>query len=66
MFAFRYKIGGQARYIKDWQDICLMEDQATYIYKKVDTGNIVNIDTIKQEIETDRLDMMDDTSGKIN
>ena len=60
------KIGGQARYIKDRKDICLMEDQAKYIYKKVETGNIGNIDTIKQEIETDRLDLMDNTNGEIN
>ena len=43
-----------------------MEDQAKYIYKKVETEKVVNIDTIKQEIETDRLDKMDDTNGKIN
>ena len=39
------KFGGQARYIKDREAICLMEDQAKYIYKKVETENIVNVDT---------------------
>ena len=43
-----------------------MEDQAKHIYKKVETENIANVDTIKQEIEVDRLDKMDDTNGKIN
>ena len=26
-----------------------MEDQAKYIYKKLDTPNIVNVDTMKQD-----------------
>ena len=60
------KIGGQARYIKDRGAICLMEDQAIHIYKKVETENIVNIDIIKQIIETGKLDKMDDNNGKIN
>ena len=48
------KIGGQTRYIKDKEAVCLMEDQAKYIYRKVETENIVNVDTIKQEIEADK------------
>ena len=59
------KIVGQARYIKDRETICLMEDQVKHIYKKVETENIVNIDKMKQEIEADKLDMMDDNNGKI-
>ena len=43
------KIGGQARYIKDKEAICLTEDQARHIYKKVKLENIVSVDTIKQE-----------------
>ena len=43
-----------------------MEDQAKYIYKQVETENIVNVDIIKQKIELDKLDRMDDTDGKIN
>ena len=57
--------GGQARYIKDREAVCLMEDQARYIYKKRDK-NIVNIDTLKQEIEEDKLKRMNDTNGEIN
>ena len=43
-----------------------MEDQAKYIYKKVETENIFNVDTIKQKIEVDKFDKMDDTNGKVN
>ena len=50
------KIGGPARYIKDKEAICLMNDKAKHIYKKVESEGIVNLDTIKLEIETDKLD----------
>ena len=33
-----------------------MEDQAKYIYKKVETENIVNVDTTKEEMEEDKLE----------
>ena len=33
-----------------------MNDQARHICKVVESENIVNIDTIKQEIEADKLD----------
>ena len=33
--------------MKDREAICLMEDQAKHIYKKVETENIANIDTMK-------------------
>ena len=59
------KIGGQTRYIKDKAAICLTDNQARHVYKKVESGSIINIDTIKQEIEQD-IDKIDDTSGKIN
>ena len=49
------KIGGQARNIKDKEAICLIKDQARYIYKKVESENIINVDTIKQEIKVDKL-----------
>ena len=32
----------------------------------VETEKLVNVDTIQQEIETDRLDKMDDTNDEIN
>ena len=46
--------------------ICLKEDQAEHIYKKVETENIVNIDTIKQQTDVDKLDKTDDNNGEIN
>ena len=42
-----------------------MEDQARHIYKKVETGDIIKVDTIRQEIEQD-IDRMDYASGDIN
>ena len=60
------KISGQARYIKDREAICLTENQARHIYKKVESENIVNIDTIKQDIKAVMLDKIDDNNGKMN
>ena len=54
------------RYIKDKEAVCLMETQAECIYKELEAENIANIDTIKQEIEADKLDKMDNTNGKMN
>ena len=42
-----------------------MDNQATHIYKKVESGSVINVDTIKQEMGQD-IDRMDDTSGEIN
>ena len=33
-----------------------MNDQARHIYKKVESESIVNVDTIKWELEVDKLD----------
>ena len=45
---------------------CLTNDQARHIYKKVELEGVVNIDTIKQEIEEDKLgkDNIDDDEIK--
>ena len=59
------KIGGQARYIKDKEAICLINDQARHVYKKIESGSVIDADTIKQEIDQD-IDKIDDTNGKIN
>ena len=32
-----------------------MEDQARHVYKMVETGKIINIETLKQEIEDDKM-----------
>ena len=45
----------------------LTEDQARHVYKKVESCNIININTLKQDIEQDwELNRLDDTSGDIN
>ena len=49
------KIGGPVKYVKDKETICLTNDQARHIYKKVELEGVVNIDTIKQKIEEDKL-----------
>ena len=59
------KIGGQARYIKDKEAICLMNDQARHVYKKIESGSIINVDTIKQGIDQD-VGKIDYTNGEIN
>ena len=48
------KIGGPEKYAKDKETICLTNDQARHIYKKVELEGIVNVDTITQEIEQDK------------
>ena len=60
------KIGGLARYMKDKEAICLMNDQARQIYKAVKSENIFNIDTVKEEIEADKLDNNYLDGDKIN
>ena len=64
-FPLNTKIGGQAGYIKDKEAICLTNDEARHVYKKIESGSIINIDTITQEIDQD-VDKIDDTNGEIN
>ena len=45
------EIGGQTNYSKEKVDKCLTSNQAKYIYNKIESGSIINIDTIKQEME---------------
>ena len=60
-------IGGQIKSDKYKENKYLTEEQARHIYRKVESGNIININTLKQEIEQDReLNRLDDTSGDIN
>ena len=61
------RIGGQSR------DGCptirqyLTREQTSYIYKKVETGEMINTDTIKQEIEQEKqLSKIDDTNRETN
>ena len=45
--------------------MCLTKDQAKCIYKKVESEGVVNVDTIKQEIEEDKLSK-DSTDEEVN
>ena len=53
------KKGGQVRnkitYIPDREKKCLTEDKARYIYEMVEQNKLVNIHTMKQEIEDDKM-----------
>ena len=45
----------------------MTREQANYIYKKVETGDVINTDTIQQEIEQEeQLNRIDDTNSEIN
>ena len=52
---FNSKTGGDIKYIKDKDAICLMEDLMRYMYKKLEQGNNNNIETMKQEIEQENI-----------
>ena len=43
------------RYIPDTERECLTDDQARNLYKMVETDKIINIETIKQDIENDKM-----------
>ena len=60
------KIGGHDRdsHLKVGQ--YLTRDQARHIYKKVETGEIINADMVKHEIEQKQLSQIDDDSGEVN
>ena len=45
------KIGGQVRNGRPSVGTFLTREQADYIYKKVETGEIINTNTIEQEIK---------------
>ena len=61
------KIGGQVGFVKPKVGQFLTREQANYIYKKVETGEIINTDTIQQEMEQEvQLNRIDDTDGETN
>ena len=45
------KIGGQVSHDRPKVGQYLTREQANYIYKKVETGEMIKIDTIQQEME---------------
>ena len=61
------RIGGQSRDSHPTVGQYLTRDQARHIYKKVETGEIINVDMVKHEIEQEKqLSRMDDDSGEVN
>ena len=61
------RIGGQGRDDSLTVGQFLTRKQTRYIYKKVETGDIINTDMIEQEIEQERqLSMIDDTNRETN
>ena len=61
------RIGGQGRDYHPTVEEFLTRKQTRYIYRKVETGEIINTDMIEQEIEQERqLNKIDDTSREIN
>ena len=64
---FDFRIDGQSRDGCPTVGQYLARDQTRYIYKKVETGEMINTDTIQQEIEQEKqLNRIDDKNGKIN
>ena len=59
------KIGGPVKYAKNKDAICLTKDQARHIFMKVESEGTVNVDTIEQEIEEDKLSK-DNTDEEVN
>ena len=61
------KIGGQSRDSRPTVGQFLTRGQEKYIYRKVETGEILNTDTIEQEMEQEKqLSRIDDTNGETN
>ena len=52
------KRGRTVNYIKDRNAICLTEDQTRYIYKKVEQSSHLSTETMKQEIEQEKMTEM--------
>ena len=62
-----FSIGGQSRDSCHTVGQYLTRDEARYVYKKVETGEPINMDMIQQEIEQEKqLNRMDDRNGEIN
>ena len=61
------KIGGQVSHDRPKVGQFLTREQANYVYKKVETGKMINTDTIQQEMEQEeQLNKMDDTNRETN
>ena len=61
------KIGGQVGHGKPNIGQFLTSKQTNYIYRMAETGEIINTDTIQQEMEQEeQLNSIDDTNGETN
>ena len=45
------KIGGQINHNRPSVEQFLTREQASYVYKKIESGEIINVDIIQQEIQ---------------
>ena len=62
-----FRIGGQSRDSHPTVGQYLTRDQARHIYKKVETGGIIDIDTVNHKVEQEKqLNQMYDDSGEVN
>ena len=61
------KIGGQGGNDKPSVGQFLTREQTNYIYKKIETGEMINMVMIQQEMEQEeQLSKIDDTSAETN
>ena len=61
------KTGGQIHNNRPSIGQCLTREQTRYIHKKTESGEIINTETIQQELEEERqLDRIDDTRRETN
>ena len=61
------RIGRQGRDSRPTVGQFLTREQTRYIYRKVETGEMINTDTIEQEMEQEKqLSRIDDTNGETN
>ena len=61
------KIGGPVSHDRPSIGKFLTREQASYVYKKTESGEMINVDTVQQEIEQEeQLNKIDDMSGGTN
>ena len=62
------KIGGQINgYNRPMVGLYLTREQTNYVYRKTESGEIINTDTLCQELEYEKqLTRIDDNSGEVN
>ena len=61
-----FRIGGQNRDSHPTVGQYLTRDQARHIYKKVETGGIIKVDTVKHDVKQEKqLNRIDNDNGEI-